>query len=143
MTPGFDGLFANKALLLTPASQIGPYLTPLVNMWLMWMLAIGVTALLWAIKKVEARYVVLAFVGSIAAGFVMPPIIGADNYVYASLSLSHMVFWTPAVIAIIMRRRSVNWKSLYGFWLGLALATMLVSLLFDWRDGLVYLSFLL
>jgi len=31
-------LFANKALLLTPASQIGPYLTPLVNMWLMWIM---------------------------------------------------------------------------------------------------------
>lgn len=140
MTPGFDGLLANDALLMTPVAEIGDYLPPFVSLWLLWLLLIAVSALILAVKKVEARFIVLAFAAAIACGFIVPPIIGAQNFVYASLSVAHMIFWTPAVIAIIMRRDVVVWKSLYGRWLAVALATMIISLVFDWRDGLVYVT---
>ena len=56
-----------------------------------------------------------------------------------AINLTHVVFWTPAVIVLARSLRTLNRRSIYGIWHLLALATMVVSLVFDYRDAFRYL----
>ncbi|MEO1168700.1 MAG: hypothetical protein AAFW97_08335 [Pseudomonadota bacterium] len=133
------GLFATNELLVTPASQLEGMLPAHVQLWLVWLLAIGATSLIWSFWKVEARYVALAFILTFAASFVVGQIWGPDAVLYVSLSLFHVMFWTPVLALLIQRRANANFSSLYGIWLWLAMATMAISLVFDYRDVIAYL----
>ncbi len=143
MKPGFDGLFANDALLLTPTSEMMEAMPAYVGQWMIWLMVIGISALILSFKKIEARYIAGAYICSILAGFIVGRIVGAENYHYGSISLLHVIFWTPAVVAILRRLKSINFKSFYGVWLILALATMIFSLVYDWRDAITYLGLIL
>jgi hypothetical protein len=137
------GIFANPAMLMVRADQIMKSVPPYVAYWLIWLLLIGASALLLAYWFREARYVALAYVGGIGAGLIMPRIIGAENYVYGSISVAHVIFWTPAVIAIYLRRSHIKFASAYGAWLIAATATMTFSLIVDWKDAISYLGLVL
>ncbi len=132
------GLFATNELLLTPVSQLDGKLPPHVSLWLMWMLVVAVTSLVWSFWKFEARYVLAAFAAAFVTALLLPPLIGEQNVVYATLSVIHIVFWTPALVLLWRRRAAVN-RSLYGVWLDLAMATMAISLIFDYRDAIAWL----
>lgn len=133
------GLFATGELLATPASRLDGMLPAHVQLWLVWLLAIGATSLAWSFWKVEARYVALAFILTFAAPLVVGQVSGPDAVLYATLSLFHVIFWTPALVLLILRRANANFSSLYGVWLYLAMATMAISLVFDYRDVIAYL----
>ena len=45
----------------------------------------------------------------------------------------------PAVVVLARGVGTLNRRSVYGVWHLLALATMVISLLFDYRDGVRYL----
>ena len=53
--------------------------------------------------------------------------------------VTHLVFWTPAVVLFIRRWGQIDKKSIYGVWFVAALATMIVSLVFDAKDIVEYL----
>ncbi len=133
------GLFATNELLLTPASQLRDMLPLHVQLWLYWLLFIGATALIWSFRKVEARYIATAYVLTFLASFVVGQVSGPDAVLYVSLSLFHVIFWTPAMALAIMRRRREPSDGLYGLWLRLAIATMAISLVFDYRDVIAWL----
>ena len=133
------GLFANPEMLMTPSDQFAQVLPPHVQMWMVWLLLIGTSALILAYWFREARYVAMAYVGAFAAGFVAAATMGAENYVYGTISVLHALFWTPAVVAIYSRREGIAFKSLYGAWLIAALTTMVLSLIVDWKDAISYL----
>lgn len=133
------GLFATDELLVTPASQIGDMLPMHVWLWLYWLLAIGATSLFWSFRKAEARYVALAYILTFAASFIVTQVSGPDAVLYVSLSLFHVIFWTPVLALLMLRRAKANFSSLYGAWLSLAMATMAISLFFDYRDVIAYL----
>ena len=134
------GLFVSDEMLVTPMSQLSETMPTYIDYWMKWMGVIAVTALIWSIKKVEARYVVGAFIVSIALTRIYGAIFGTEHVLYVTLSIGHVLVWTPALYMIWRRRGQVVKKSIYGAWLGLAVATMLISLFFDWRDTLVYLT---
>ena len=143
MEPGYiAGLFANDAMLMVRTDIMMAVLPPQVRYWMIWLLLIGASSLILSFWFREARYVALAYIGAIGAGIVVPRFIGAENYVYGSISVAHALFWTPAVIAVLARKASINFKSGYGLWLSAALATMIFSLIIDWRDAIAYLGLL-
>jgi uncharacterized membrane protein (DUF485 family) len=129
------GLFANPALLMTRSDQFGQVLPQHVQLWMGWLLLIGASALILAYWFREARYVAMAYVGAFAAGFLAAAIMGAENYVYGTISLLHALFWTP----IYRCRAGIAFKSLYGAWLTAAMTTMVLSLIVDWKDAISYL----
>ncbi len=52
---------------------------------------------------------------------------------------THMLCWTPVVSYYIRRWPLIEKKSVFGVWFVLALATMIVSLVFDAKDFVEYL----
>lgn len=112
-----------------------PQWSPAVGWWIRWMIAIGYSSTVFAIVgHTGARWVLAAFVVNhlVAIFGPFPPSNGL-------ISLTHVVFWTPAVVMLVRGLRTLNRQSVYGVWHLLALATMVISLLFDYRDAFRYL----
>ena len=131
-----DGFMA--ALQAAAASQ-GEYTAALpqwVQLWMNWMgIVLALGSLVFAIFKVEARWLLLAFAVSIVATFALGMTIGWNGL----WGITHLVFWTPVVIYMYRRLPAINANSVYGIWYLLALATMIISLVFDAKDVVQYL----
>lgn len=106
-----------------------------VEIWMNWMLVVlGLGSLVFAVFRVEARWLLLAFFVSIVATFAM----GMTRGWTLLWGVTHLVFWTPAAIYMYRRLDGINTASVYGVWYLLALATMIVSLAFDAKDAVQY-----
>lgn len=107
-----------------------------VQLWMNWMgLVLALGSLVFAFFKVEARWLLLAFVVSIIATMALGMAIGWNGL----WGITHLVFWTPVVIYMWRRLPVINTNSVYGIWYLLALATMIISLVFDAKDVVQYL----
>ena len=117
-----------------------PQWSPALSWWIRWMIAIGYSSTVFAIAgHSAARWVLAAFVVNHVVAIFGPifgPLPPTSN---GLISLTHVVFWTPAVVMLARGLRSLNRQSVYGVWHLLALATMVISLLFDYRDTFRYL----
>lgn len=110
-----------------------PQWVPLWMNWMMIVLALG--SLVFSFFKVEARWLLLAFAVSIVATFALGMSIGWNGL----WGTTHLVFWTPAAIYMYRRLEGINTNSVYGVWYLLALATVIISLVFDAKDAVQYL----
>jgi len=128
------------ALLTMTSSVFGstPQWSPAVGWWIRWMITIGLTSAVFSISHTDARWVLAAFVANhtVAIGTGMSGLLPMGD---GLINLTHVVFWTPAVIVLARSLTSVNRGSVYGVWHHLALATMVISLVFDYRDAIKYL----
>ena len=116
-----------------------PQWSPALSWWIRWMIAIGLTSGVFAITgHTGARWVLAAFVLNHAVALSLP-LSGLVQMSNGLINLTHVVFWTPAVVVLARGVGTLNRRSVYGVWHLLALATMVVSLLFDYRDGVRYL----
>lgn len=102
-----------------------------VGVWVNFIGAVFVLALPFAFHRVEARVALLVM------AMTAPAMIGLHSAIGYSrlLGIVHAVFWTP--FAIWLWRRRDKWRvreTLAGKWIVLLLATMLVSLAFDYAD---------
>lgn len=115
-----------------------PQWSPAIGWWIRWMITIGLTSAIFAVKHTGARWVLAAFVANhtVAIGTGMSGLVPMSD---GAINLTHVVFWTPAVIVLARSLRTLNRRSIYGIWHLLALATMVVSLVFDYRDAFRYL----
>ena len=112
-----------------------PQWSPALSWWIRWMIAIGYSSTIFAIAgHTGARWVLAAFVVNhlVAIFGPFPPSNGL-------ISLTHVIFWTPAVVMLAWGLRTLNRQSVYGVWHLLALTTMVISLFFDYRDAFRYL----
>lgn len=106
-----------------------------LQIWIIWMVLINVPAALIFIRRTEAKWVLLAMAGN--AIFM--------NWLFAQygyqriLGLSHVVFWTPLVIYLWLRREKWDMTRLSGKWLAILFATNLLSLIIDYADVARYL----
>tara|TARA_R110002124_G_scaffold89861_2_gene229616 strand:+ start:855 stop:1259 length:405 start_codon:yes stop_codon:yes gene_type:complete len=110
-----------------------PQWVPLWMNWMMIVLALG--SIVFSFFKVEARWLLLAFAVSIVATFALGMSIGWNGL----WGTTHLVFWTPAAIYMYRRLEGINTNSVYGVWYLLALATVIISLVFDAKDAVQYL----
>ncbi|MEE9329515.1 MAG: hypothetical protein V3V30_05200 [Parvularculaceae bacterium] len=108
---------------------------PWVGPWVNFMGIVLLLAIPFALSKShlksEARWTLLSMVG------VFPMMMWLySQYGYSRiLGLPHVVFWTPLVIWLISRRR--RWlvrETMVGKWMLLLVATLCVSLAFDYTD---------
>ncbi|MBI1261135.1 MAG: hypothetical protein GC184_05370 [Rhizobiales bacterium] len=107
-----------------------------VQLWMNWMaVCLFLGSLVFAIFKVEARWLLLANLILIVATMALGMSIGW-NGLWGS---THLVIWTPVVIYFIRRWPLIEKRSVYGVWFVLALATMIISLIFDAKDVAQYL----
>ena len=107
-----------------------------VQLWMYWMLAVlGVGSLVFSFFRSEARWLLLSFVVTIVATMALGMSVGWNKL----WGVTHIVFWTPVVVLFIRRWGQIDKKSVYGVWFVAALATMIVSLVFDAKDLVEYL----
>lgn len=107
-----------------------------VQYWIYWMLAVlGLGSLVFSFTRPEARWLLLGFILSGVAAMGLGMTIGWNKL----WGVTHLVFWTPVVIYYIRRWPLVEKRSVFGVWFVLALATMIVSLVFDAKDAVEYL----
>jgi hypothetical protein len=106
---------------------------PAVKMWINWMLAVFAISIIFVWKYKGARWVLLAFLLSMPAAYFLFQAT-KDPWL---LGLIHFVLWMPLGIHLIvveLKRTEVRIASIYGVWLVLLLATIAISLVFDFRD---------
>jgi len=113
--------------------------SPSVQLWMNWMLIIFALSLIFVWKKVGARYALAAFVLGAISGVVIFNLTG-DPWL---LGISHILFWLPLLwilYRVDISKPGFNWKTPYGVWLALLIATIVISLVFDFRDVAMVLT---
>ena len=112
--------------------------SPALTWWIRWMIAIGLSSAIFAFTHTGARWVLAAFVfnHAVAIGTSMSGLVPMSD---GLINVTHVVFWTPAVVVLVRGLGTLNRRSVYGVWHVLALATMAISLVFDYRDAFRYL----
>jgi hypothetical protein len=126
----------------TPFDPLGesmPQFSSAVSWWIVWLVVIGATSVLFAWKHVGARWVLGAYIANHAVAMGTGSLLGAEVLTNGLVSVTHVVFWTPAVVMLVRGLQTINRASIYGGWHLAALATMVISLLFDYRDSAIYL----
>jgi len=126
-----------EALATAQASQ-DAYVATLpqwVQYWMTWMtVVLGLGTLVFSFVRAEARWLFLAMIAALASTMALGMTVGWNKL----WGLAHIVFWTPVVIYYIRRWPVVEKRSVFGVWFVLALATMIVSLVFDAKDVVEY-----
>ena len=102
-----------------------------VRLWVLWMNVVFTVGFVAAIVKVEARWLALAMVLTVLGGPLLTMYQGAPTDLWG---LVHVILWTPVAVYFVRRWPHVEKKSVYGVWFTLALATLIVSLVFDVND---------
>ena len=107
--------------------------SPAVKIWMNWMLIVFAASLLFVWKHPPARWATGAFIVSMILGAL---IFKATSDPWL-LGIGHLIAWTPLAIYLflkVVRAPGFRPGSVYGVWVSLLLATIIISLLFDVRD---------
>jgi hypothetical protein len=115
-----------------------------VRYWVMWMGIINMAAVLFLLRWKDGgirwgyleAVIVLAVLVPMA--FFMDWLFGQVGYVRL-LGLPHIVLWTPLAIYLWFRLAKHPSNSVFGIYLRVLLATIVVSLAFDYTDVVRYL----
>jgi hypothetical protein len=113
--------------------------TPNVQLWMNWMLVIFALSILFVWKYHSARYVLVAFILSALLGLAVFKLTKEPHLI----GIAHIVLWGPLAFYLyfkVMKDKTFKLKSVFGIWLVMLLATILISLVFDIRDIVLVLS---
>ena len=107
---------------------------PLLQGWVYWLMIVNTASILFVIHRVEARWVLAAWVANLfLMGFLY------DTFGYTRiLGLSHIVLWTPLLVYLWRRRSEIDASSWGGRYLWVLFITNFVSLIFDYVDLVRY-----
>ncbi len=106
-----------------------------LQIWVYWMVITNLAGILFVLGRVEARWVVGAFlVNSLFMSWLN------DTQGYTRLlGLSHVVFWTPLAVFLFRRLPSTEARTPFGMWIRVLLITIVLSLVVDYIDVVRYL----
>jgi len=107
--------------------------SPAVQLWMAWMSLLFIVSLLFVWKRTGARYALAASLLGAACGVIIFKLT-ADPWL---LGISHILFWLPLLwilYRVDISKPAFNWKTPYGIWLALLIPTIVISLVFDFRD---------
>ena len=95
--------------------------------WLAWMFAANLCSVFF-LRRVPARWVLAAMAANVISMQLLLSLYGTGRH----LSLPHVVFWTPLLIYLFLRRNSLLGWSPFGVWCIVLFFTDLASLLLDY-----------
>ena len=104
-----------------------------VKIWMNWMIIIFLSSIFFTYKHVSARFIFISLFVAIPISLVIFNITKSPYLVGAS----HIIVWIPLAIYLIKIEvigKTEKLKSVYGGYLILLLATIVISLFFDIRD---------
>ncbi len=111
-----------------------------IKAWLGILVLTFASSLFFVWRHVEARLALAGFLLSILATTF---IFGALDlpFLSGSIAIGHILFWTPALIVLLMRRPFLDASQGRWFktWSGMMTAVILFSFIFDIRDAVTYL----
>jgi len=108
-----------------------------LKVWLASMLITHLLSILFIKQHVAARWVLGCFIASHAVVFGIE--YSASNLLYGGMvSLSHVIFWIPALAALYRYRHEAKASSGYQIWVGAILFFYSISLIFDLRDASIW-----
>ncbi len=145
-----QGKYLRGVLILIGAAGLGamtsaiwgdtPQWPPVLAWWIRWMVTIGMTSAIFAFSHSTPRWVLAAYLTNhvVAIGLGVSGLVPMSD---GLINLTHVVFWTPAVVVLARGLSNLHRRTPYGIWHLLALTTMSISLVFDYRDAFKYLFF--
>jgi len=107
--------------------------TPAVKMWMNWMMIIFLLSIVFVWKHKAARYVLGVIIISMPLAIIIFSVTKSPHLI----GIAHIIVWSPLAILLVLkeiRNSDFKFKSAYGIWLVLLIATIAVSLVFDVRD---------
>lgn len=112
-----------------------------VKIWLGTMMLTNIAAIGFLKNHVAARIVFGGFV--ISHGLVMVMWAQGASVLAGQVSLFHIIFWTPGLIALILKRDEIKLPSPYGIWACLSMMYYFGSMLVDVKDAVIYIGHLM
>ena len=116
-------------------------LPPAFKVWLMLLLGTFAVSLIFAWKKVEARWALGGLIVAMLAG---PPVFGALGWpmLGGGIALWHLVCWTPVSVLLLLKRPFMNKQEgkPYRIWTAMLVAVIVISFFFDIRDAWIYIQ---
>ncbi len=110
-----------------------------VRLWLVWLLfGAGALPLALFIWKQSRKVALAALIANIPAGLGTAWIYQLMGYVKL-LGLAHIIFWTPLAVYLYMQLKRSDLPNWPRWIIILVLATIAISLAFDYSDALRYL----
>jgi membrane protease YdiL (CAAX protease family) len=109
-----------------------------IKSWMNWMIIIFLSSIFFTYKHVTARFIFIAFFITVPISIIIFNITKSPYLVGAS----HIIVWLPLAIYLFkveIKGKTEKLKSIYGIYLILFLATIIVSLFFDIRDTILIL----
>ena len=109
--------------------------------WLGFLALTFLAAAIFSWNHVAARWVLAGFIASHVVTIAVESTQGV--VLRAGLvSLLHVVFWAPGLVAMLADQAQLKFSSAYGIWASALLFVYAVAFTFDIRDGIVWLLFM-
>lgn len=110
--------------------------TPIVQLWMNWMIGLFFASILFIFHKKSARYIL----STILLTFVFATVIFYFTKNVHLFSVPHLILWAPLAVYLFkteVRKPDFKLLSFYGIYLALLLTTISISLVFDVRDTIL------
>ncbi|MEC9368197.1 MAG: hypothetical protein VX871_05830 [Pseudomonadota bacterium] len=110
-----------------------------VQHWIQWMTVVNMAAVLFLLRWKDGR-IRWGYVEALVSLLTLVPIVVVMTWLFNSygyvrlLGLAHVLFWTPLAIWLWTRLSRHPLKSVFGVYLRVLLATIVISLAFDYAD---------
>ena len=111
-----------------------------VKVWLGLMLTTFFAGLFFVWKQPLARWAVGGFLCSfLLTGFIFEAL--ALPYLSGAIAIGHQIFWSPALVLLLLRRPflEANQGQLFRIWSALMTFVIAFSFVFDVRDAFIYI----
>lgn len=102
----------------------------LLQIWINWMVFINLSAVVFIWSRVEPRWVLAAF---LCSAIFMNYLFGIHGY-ERILGAAHIIFWTPLLVYLYVRRYEIGRFGLSAVYLGAVFTTNAISLGIDFVD---------
>ena len=112
-----------------------------VQVWVTFLLSSFAASFLFVWKHVLARWVIGGFIASMTSGHITFSLLELP-FLAGSISIMHIVCWTPALILLLIKRPFLNNTEPMAFrvWSGIMTAVIIFSFLFDVKDAVIYIN---
>ncbi len=110
----------------------------LLSLWLNWLTAVNLLSVLFVLRRVQARWVLGAYVVMIALNIPLALMFGFGK----ALAIPHLLVWVPLIyyLAQEWRYQRLQDSAIFKTWIAAVMATNLISVVFDLRDAAQFLA---